>query len=194
MALEPGRGPRKVRGGGSLATRARRLAGNGVGWFFETLGGTPPGLVPGAGSRYDDRPVVVVLLFGATADVVGATARVLAAGLESGGPRPVLVIDGPHFAAARRAGVVSDHVLSRDAYASRGLPGDWDEYLAVELDRLRHDLHTRHVVTLPESGTESLAPETLTTLLTPPGRSPRLPSRWWHRATVKLERTVDRVR
>jgi hypothetical protein len=180
--------------GGTLATRARRLAGNGVGWFFETLGGTPPGLVPGAGSRYDDRPVVAVLLFGAAADVVGATARVLAGCLESGGPRPVLVIDGPHFAAARRAGVVCDHVLSRAEWTRRGYAASWDEYLAAELDRLRHDLHTHHVVTLPDTGTAGMPDAELRSLLTPPGRSPRLPARTWHGLARRAERRVDRVR
>jgi hypothetical protein len=192
--LEPRRPPRKVRGSGSLATRLRRLAGNAVGWFFETLGGSPPGLVPGAGSRYDGRPVVVVLLFGATAEVVGRTAEALAAGLASGGPRPVLVIDTPHFAAARRAGVVTDHVLSRESFTARGYETSWDDHLAAEIARLQHDLRTRHVVTLPGTGTTELDGTALTDLLTPPGRPAQFPIRLWHRTTRTLERRVDRVR
>src|SRR4051794_29204954 len=131
------------------------MAGNAVGRGFESLGGPPPGLVPGGGTANDDRPVVVVLLFGATADVVAATGRDLAAALAAGAPRPVLVLDGPHFADARRAGVVTDHVLSREDWAARGHAG-WDTYLAGELDRLRHDLRTRHVVTLTAAGTTGL--------------------------------------
>jgi len=189
----PSPGPRKVGRGGPLRTRLRRRAGDAVGWFFETLGGSPPGLVPRAGTSYDDRPVVVVMLFGAGPDAVGATARTLAAGLAAGGPRPVLVLDRPHFAVARRAGVVVDHVLSREDWAARGYAEPWDEYLAGEVDRLRHDLGTRHVVTLGETGTQGLDEAALRELLTPPGRSPRPHTRAWRRAVVRLERRVDRT-
>jgi hypothetical protein len=191
-APRPGQA-RKVRGSGPLPVRARRLAGNAVGGFFERLGGPPPGLVPGAGSSYDDRPVVVALLFGATPETVAGTGRDLAADLAAGGSRPVLVLDGPHFAAARRAGVVTDHVLSREDWAARGYAGTWDAYLAAEVDRLRGDLRTRHVVTLPPTGTEGLGEAGLRELLTPPGRSPRLPARSWRRIVVRLERRVDRT-
>jgi hypothetical protein len=184
---------RKVRASGPLPVRARRLAGNAVGWFFERLGGSPPGLVPGAGSSYDDRPVVVALMFGATAETVAATARDLAADLAGGGPRPVLVLDGPHFAAARRAGVATDHVLSREDWAARGYAGPWDTYLAAEIERLQGDLRTRHVVKLPPTGTEGLGEAGLRGLLTPPGRSPRIPARLWRRLVVRLERRVDRT-
>ncbi len=191
LDIEPGR--RTVRGGGPLGARARRLAGDAVGWFFETLGGPPPGLVPGAGATSDDRPVVVVLLVGAPPDVVGGTARTLAAGLPHGGPRPVLVLDGPHFAAARRAGLVADHVLSREAWAARGCTEPWDAYLAGEMDRLRRDLRTGHVVTLPGTGTEGMAEAELRELLTPPGRAPRGLVRVWWRVVVRLERKVDKT-
>jgi hypothetical protein len=179
--------------GGPLRARLRRRAGNAVGWFFESLGGPPPGLVPRAGTTYDDRPVVAVLLFGAGPDVVGATARTLAASLAAGGPRPVLVLDRPHFAAARRAGVVVDHVLSREDWAARGYEEPWDAYLAGELDRLHTDLQTRHVVTLGETGTEGMDEAALGELLTPPGRSPRPHTRVWQRIVVRLERRVDRT-
>ena len=193
--IRPRSGPAKVGRGGPLRARLRRRAGNAVGWFFETLGGPPPGLVPGAGTAYDDRPVVVVLLFGADRGRRRRDrARRWPTALPAGGPRPVLVLDRPHFAAARRAGVVVDHVLSREDWAARGYPEPWDAYLAGELDRLHHDLRTRHVVTLGETGTAGMDEAALRELLTPPGRSPRLPARAWQRATVRLERSVDKIR
>ena len=190
--LGPGPARRAPGSGGSPAVRLRRLAGDTVGWAFETLGGPPPGLVPGGGTANDDRPVVVVLLFGATADVVATTAGVLAGRLAAGGPRAVLVLDGPHFAAARRAGVVVDHVISRADWAARGY-AEWDTYLAGEVDRLRRDLRTRHVVTLPPEGTDGMGAAELRELLTPPGRRPNPLTRLWWRAVVRVERRVDRT-
>jgi hypothetical protein len=74
--------------------RLRRLAGDTVGWAFETLGGPPPGLVPGGGDG-ERRPA------GRRRPAVRAiggrrrrTASVLAGRLAAGGPRPVLVLDG----------------------------------------------------------------------------------------------------
>lgn len=192
----PRLGPRPAKrapgSGGSLTGRLRRLAGDTVGWAFETLGGPPPGLVPGGGTANDDRPVVAVLLFGAPADVVAETASVLAGRLAAGGPRPVLVLDGPHFAAARRAGVVVDHVISRADWTARGY-AEWDTYLAGEVDRLRRDLRTRHVVTLPADGTAGMGAAELRELLTPPGRRPNPLTRAWRRAVVRVERRVDRT-
>jgi len=190
--LGPGPAKKAPGRGGPLRVRLRRRAGDTVGWAFETLGGPPPGLVPGGGTANDDRPVVVVLLFGATPDAVTATARDLTAALAAGGPRAVLVLDGPHFAAARRAGVVVDHVISRADWAARGY-AEWDTYLAGEVDRLRRDLRTRHVVTLPPEGTAGMGAPALRDLLTPPGRRPNPLTRLWRRAVVRLERRVDRT-
>lgn len=188
----PGPARRAPGRGGSLAARLRRLAGDTVGWAFETLGGPPPGLVPGGGTANDGRPIVVVLLFGATADAVTTTARDLTAGLAAGGPRAILVLDSPHFAAARRAGVVVDHVISRADWAARGY-AEWDRYLAGEIDRLRRDLRTRHVVTLPPGGTAGMAASALRELMTPPGRRPNPLLRLWRRTAVRAERLVDRT-
>jgi hypothetical protein len=190
--IGPGPAKRAPGSGGSLPVRLRRLAGDTVGWAFETLGGPPPGLVPGGGTANDDRPVVVVLLFGASAEVVATTAGVLAGRLAAGGPRPVLVLDGPHFAAARRAGVVVDHVISRADWAARGY-AEWDVYLAGEVDRLRRDLRTRHVVTLPPEGTDGMGAADLRDLLTAPGRGPNPLLRLWRRAVVRAERRIDRT-
>lgn len=172
--------------------RARRVAGEFIGWFFETAGGAPPGLVTGAGTAVDERPVVVVLLLAADEDAVATTAQDLAAALADGGPRAVLVLDRPHFAVARRAGVAADHVLSQEDWTARGYAQSWDAYLAEQLDRLRHDFSTRHVVRLPSGGTRAMDPDRLRRELTPPGRGARGAIRWWRRAVVRLERRIDR--
>jgi hypothetical protein len=84
--------------------------------------------------------------------------------------------------------VVVDHVISRADWAARGY-AEWDTYLAGEVDRLRRDLRTRHVVTLPPDGTAGMGAAELRELLTPPGRRPNpLTRRVWRRAVVRVER------
>ena len=171
----------------AVRARARQLAGRCVGWAFEAAGGPPPGLTPGrVEPALDARPVVIVLLLEAEAEAVAQTAADLVAATAAGGPRPVLVLDRPHFAAARRAGVVADHVLSAKDWAARGLPGPWEDHLAAELDRLRRDLASRHVVTLPAGGSRALDPAAWQAALTPPRRPGPL-----RRALVRLERRLD---
>jgi len=110
-------------------SEARHLVGRFVGWAFEATAAPPPGLVPGrdTGPRSaDGRPVVLVLLFGADTPAVTATAHDLSRAAGRGGPRPLLVLDEPHFAAARRAGVAADHVLSRAVWAARHPGLSWE--------------------------------------------------------------------
>ena len=164
-----------------LLAGARHAAGTAVGWAFETLGGPPPGLVPGrpdAGT--DDRPVLAVLLLQAAPEAVEAIAAELAAALAAGGPRPILVLDGPHFAIARRAGVTADHVLSRADWERRYPGRSWDAYLDGERDRLRRDFGAR-VVTLPPGGG------------LPAGALRAAPdARRWQRVAALAERRIDR--
>src|SRR5207344_1246751 len=114
--------------GGIPVSRLRHLAGRFVGWAFESAATPPPGVLPGSQDAdpgsLDGRPIVLVLLLGADAGAVTATAQDLSRAAAGGGPRPLLVLDEPHFAAARRAGIATDHVLSRAAWAARhpGLP------------------------------------------------------------------------
>ena len=177
-------------------SRMRRLAGRLVGWVFEATAAPPPGLVPGRDAEpgsADGRPVVLVLLFGADAAAVSATAQDLSRAAGRGGPRPLLVLDEPHFAAARRAGVAADHVLSRTVWAARhpGLP--WEEYLHGELNRLRRDFATEHVVALPPEGSSALDPAELAEALRPPQRRFDRARRAWRRTMARTERWVDRA-
>lgn len=175
-------------------TAARHAAGRFVGWVFEALGAPPPGLPAGRGvdpRGVDDRPVAVVLLLEAEPDAVARTAEDLARVAAAGGPRSLLVLDRPHFAVARRAGIAADHVLSHEAWAKRHPDLPWEDYLAGELRRLRHDFATDVVVTLPAEGSAALDPAALEALLRPARR--RTPvGRVWRRMVVRLERRVDR--
>ncbi len=177
----------------AVLSRLRWLARQVVGTFFEAAGGPLPGLVAGAGSRYDDRPVAVVLLLGQDGGVVADTAARLAQALRDGGPRSVLVLDGPHFAQARRAGIACDHVLSRAAYAERVPEGSWEDYLRAQTARLRRDYRTRCVVRLPDGGAAALPAGGLPELLAQAQR--QRPARHrgrYGRALVRLERRLDR--
>jgi hypothetical protein len=147
----------------------------------------------GAGSA----PVVLVLHLGATSvEAVEDTVRALTergagsgagdvasdegghgvmdgsgSGVEAGNgavaPRPVLVLDTPHLAVARRAGFAVDHVLSPQAW--RRYPSDLPHagYLAERLDQLCRDYATRHLVTVPPGGPAALPPGTLAAALIP---------------------------
>ena len=82
----------------------------------------------------------------------------------------MLVLDGPHFAVARRAGVASDHVLSREEWVGRHPGQPWEDYLAGQLARFRRDDATGHVVALPPEGSAALDPAEFAEGLRPPAR------------------------
>jgi hypothetical protein len=173
----------------------RRTAGRVVGWSFEASGAPPPGLRPGRDVDprvLDGRPVVLVLLLGADAAAVQRTAQHLSRGTAEGGPRALLLLDGPHFAAARRAGVAADHVLSRDEWAQRHPGLSWEDYLDGELTRLRRDFATAHVVALPPTGTTALDPAVLAEAMRPPARRGGRTRAAWDRAVARVERRIDR--
>jgi len=172
----------------------RRAAGRIVGWAVEASATPPPGLRPGRDidpQVLDGRPVVLVLLLGADDAAVQRTAQDLARTTAEGGPRALLVLDGPHFATARRAGVAADHVLSRDEWAQRhpGLP--WGDYLDGELARLRRDFATAHVVALPPAGSAALDPAVLAEAMHPPARRGGRARAAWDRAVARVERRID---
>jgi hypothetical protein len=173
----------------------RRAAGRVVGWSFEASGAPPPGLRPGRDLDprvLDGRPVVLVLLLGADAAAVQRTAQDLARTTAAGGPRALLVLDGPHFAAARRAGVAADHLLSPDEWARRHPELPWEDYRDGELARLRRDFATAHVVTLPPAGTGALDPSVLAEAMRPPARRRGVARSAWDRAVARVERRIDR--
>ena len=176
-------------------SRLRRAAGRVVGWTFEALATPPPGLWPARDidpRTLDGRPVVLVLLLGADSAAVLRTAQDLARATAEGGPRALLVLDGPHFAVARRAGVPSDHVLSPGDWAARHPGRPWRDYLAGELARMRRDYAAAHVVALPPEGSAALDPAVLAEAMRPPARRWAGARRAWDRAVAGVERRVDR--
>ena len=176
-------------------SRLRQAAGRAVGWTFDALAAPPPGLRPARDldpRTLDGRPVVLVLLLDADPAAVLRTAQDLARATAEGGPRAVLVLDEPHFAVARRAGVASDHVLSREEWVA-GHPGlPWEDYLAGQLARFRRDYATGHVVALPPEGSAALDPAEFAEALRPPARRWGTARRAWDRAVARVERRVDR--
>lgn len=173
----------------------RGRAGPLLGRTMDRLAVPPPGLKAGAGTPRggaDRRPAVIVLLLGATGpDAVAATAAELVHhGPVAGGPRPVVVLDTPHFAAVRRAGLAADHILARAEYEARHPGQPYSAYLAQRLDQLRRDYATRHVVTVPPEGVAALGPGALAELLVVPRRG------WWRRVweptALRFEAAIDR--
>lgn len=155
----------------------------------------PPGLKAGRGADpviADRWPAVLVVCLDASADTVAATVRdlQLLAGL-TGGVRPVLVLDQPHFALPRRAGLAVEHVVSRHAWELRHPAGTWADYLHGELAGLRHAYSVREsaVVLLPRDGTASMDLEALGVLLTPHRQGPL--RRTWSGGVRRVARGLD---
>lgn len=183
-----------------LPERVRGRAGPALGRTMDRLAVPPSGLKAGRGvprERADRAPAVLVLLLGAGPEAVERTvAALLEAGPAAGGPRPVLVLDGPHFAVARRAGLAVDHVVSAQQWQRLhpGLP--YADHLAERLGQLRRDYATAHLVALPPTGIAGPGPDgasaaqRLGVLLRPVG-----PGRWrrlWQPVARRVESAVDR--
>lgn len=144
------------------------------------------------GPDRDRRTVALVLLLGAEEAEIGRVARVLAEAVRfPTSARPVLVIDGPFFAAVRRAGICVEHVMS-DRQWSRQYPDrSYAEYLTARLDLLRRDYATAQLLRLPTGGGSDLIEgKRLAELL-------RLtPDPWWRRwwlpLAIRAEKAIDR--
>jgi len=196
-----------------LPEPVRGKAGPALGRTMDRLGVPPPGLRAGRqlpASGTNGWPAVIVLLLGAqgqpaatatatavtvtvtvvTATVVTATAEALLPVAAAAGVRPVLVLDTPHLAAVRRAGLAVEHVLPPDEWDRRHPGTPYTGYLGERLDQLRKDYATPHLVTLPSGGAEALPDGELAALLVPPHRSPL--RRWWQRLAGRFEEAIDR--
>jgi hypothetical protein len=176
-----------------LPESVKGKAGPALGRSMDRLRVPPPGLKAGhgPGAAGAGSPAVVVLLLGApdaatVADTVTALLR------EAGPARvcPVLVLDGPHFAPARRAGLAVDHLLPVDAWAGRHPGRPYADYLAERLAQLRSDYATTHLVRLPAEGVAGLPDGALAAALVPPvqGRARRV----WQRLAGRFEAAIDR--
>lgn len=175
-----------------LPEPVRGKAGPALGRTMDRLAVPPPGLKAGRGNRaVPGGPTVVVLLLGeACAATVADTVTALARDAATAGVRPVLVLDGPHFAPARRAGLAVDHVLSAREWSQRHPDRPYPGYLAERMGQLRRDYATDHVVTLPVQGAAGLPEGRLGEILVPPR-----PGRFrdgWQRLAARFEAAVDR--
>lgn len=182
-----------------LPEPVRGKAGPALGRTMDRLGVPPPGLRAGRQpptSGTGGWPAVVVLLLGApgqpavAATVVTATAEALLPVAAAAGVRPVLVLDTPHLAAVRRAGLAVEHVLPPDEWDRRHPGTPYTGYLGERLVQLRQDYATGHLVTLPSAGAGALPDGELAALLVPPHRSPL--RRWWQRLAGRFEGAIDR--
>ncbi|HET9654751.1 MAG TPA: hypothetical protein VFP72_05320 [Kineosporiaceae bacterium] len=176
-----------------LPESLRGKAGPALGRTMDRLAVPPPGLRAGrgAGARSWTWPAVVVLQPGApdAAAVAGTVAvlQELAGRLEI---RPVLVLDTPHFAPVRRAGLAADHVLDPGEWARRHPDVPYAEHLRERLGQLRRDYATAQLVTLPPQGAGALDPEELAAMLAPTPR--RAVHRVWQRLMGRFEGAIDR--
>ena len=167
-------------------------AGPALGRSMDRLRVPPPGLKAGHGSQPagPGAPAVVVLLLGADPAVVTSTVEALLRTAGPAGVRAVLVLDGPHFAPARRAGLAVDHLLSAADWARRHPGEPYSGYLTERLAQMRSDYATTHLVTLPAGGAASMSDDALAAALVPPTASrSRLA---WQRLAGRFEAVVDR--
>jgi hypothetical protein len=166
--------------------------GPALGRGMDRLRVPPPGLKAGRGPdpAGPGSPAVVVLLLGADAATVTDTVAALLRDAGPAGVRPVLVLDGPHFAPARRAGLAVDHLLSAAQWEQRHPGRPYADYLAERLAQLRSDYATGQLVTLPAGGAAALADGALAQALVPP--APGRPRRAWQRLAGRFEAAIDR--
>jgi hypothetical protein len=168
-------------------------AGPALGRSMDRLRVPPPGLKAGRGPEAagSASPGVVVLLLGAP-DAATVTDTVAALLRDAGpaGVRPVLVLDTPHFAPARRAGLAVDHLLPAAEWAERHPGQPYAGYLTERLAQLEADYATSHLVRLPAGGTGALPDGALADALVPP--RPGSGRRVWQRLAGRLEAAIDR--
>lgn len=175
-----------------LPEAAKGKAGPVLGRSLDRLRVPPPGLKAGRapGAAGAGSPAAIVLLLGgADTEIVTETVAALLRVAGPAGVRPVLVMDGPHFAPARRAGLAVDHLLSTDDWQQRHSGKPYAGYLAERLAQLRADYATSHLVRLPVGGAGALGDGALAAALVPPtpGRGRRL----WQRAAGRVEAAID---
>jgi hypothetical protein len=175
-----------------LPEPARGWAGPALGRTLDRLGVPPPGLKAGHGNPAGPAsPAVVVLLLGeVTVETVAETVAALVQAAAMVGVRPVLVLDGPHFGPARRAGLAVDHLVSPQEWARRYPDRPHSGYLAERIGQLQRDYATRHLVTLPSQGVAGLPDGALAAALVPSSRG-RLRQGWQWLAGW-LEASIDR--
>jgi hypothetical protein len=176
-----------------LPESVKGKVGPALGRSMDRLRVPPPGLKAGRapGAAGTGSPAAVVLLLGGVdAATVAGTVAALLRVAGAAGVRPVLVLDGPHFAPARRAGLAVDHLLSAGDWQQRHPGQPYAGYLAERLAQLRVDYATSHLVTLPPGGADALGDSALAAALTPPepGRGRRV----WQRLAGRLEAAIDR--
>jgi hypothetical protein len=176
-----------------LPDAVKGKAGPALGRSMDRLRVPPPGLKAGhgPGAAGPAGPVVVVLLLQAPdAQAVADTAAALLRAAGPAGVRPVLVLDSPHFAPARRAGLAVEHLTPSQEWARRHPDRPYSGYLAERLAQLRADYATSHLVRLPDEGAAGLPDGALTAALLPPhpGRGRRV----WQRLAGRFEAAIDR--
>jgi hypothetical protein len=175
----------------------RGTVGPAFGRAMDRLRVPPTGLKAGpqlSGPGRDRRPVALVLLLGAGAAQTDHVARALAGAVRTpSSVRPVLVVDGPFFAAVRRAGICVEHVMSEQQWSRQYPDGSHAEYLTARLDLLRRDYATDQILRLSAAGDDTpidIDEGRLTELLR--SRSDSWWRRLWLPLAVRAERAIDR--
>lgn len=169
----------------ATALRGNQLARTAVSRTFdmdlEGIGGTVflHGGTLLAGQGLDNVPVVVLSLIGTPEeDVPERLAQIGQEQLLTAGFRPVLVVDGDHFAAIRPYGWPVELVLSQDRWDQEESLQDetgWDAYLVRRLQEIRRNYRA---AALLEFGPEH--PWTMTYLQSLGPASPQAPAAGGH--------------
>jgi hypothetical protein len=171
--------------------RLRTILGRVADWFVDLARVPPPGLRgPGGDISADALPVV--LLFQQEADENGVVTTLAAVPdlSSAAGVRVVLVLDRPHLALARRAGVPVELVPERMAWEQRHASRSWHQYVEQRLAMLQRDYAAAATFRVPGDGLSSLERTAIIAAMRP------APSAWrrmaaWRRARTALVRMVD---
>lgn len=102
-----------------------------------------------AGHGLDNLPVVLVSLVGAVDDdVAEILERVAQEQVLTGGFRPVVLLDGDHFAEVRRYGYPVDYIVPESRWTAEDVT--WREYYRERLRAMRRDYGAVALVEVPE--------------------------------------------
>jgi hypothetical protein len=128
----------------------RSLLGRGVDVLVDLVRAPPPGLRGSAQERSADAlPVVLLYQPGADRADVVSTLEAVPDLQSSAGVRVVLVLDRPHLAVARRAGLVVELLPGSDSWARRHPDRPWPEEVGRRLALMRRDYAAAAVIELP---------------------------------------------
>jgi hypothetical protein len=171
---------------------ARSVVGRGVDVLVDLAHVPPPGLRGGAvdGIAADGLPVVLLYQPGADEAGIIRTLRAVSELQSSAGVRVVLVLDRPHLALVRQAGVLAELIPASDAWTRRLPDRSWPEEVRRRLAQIRRDYRAAAVFEVGRDGLNDAQRATITARFrsgSPVGRGMAA----WRRLRAAALRLID---